>query len=102
MLVTPHIKEFSRLTGISVEEIKNDSINLAKQFALDREPIKAEPYGCGHINDTYCVYAAASLYACGTLFNTVLGMEPKMAMIIATVVIVFYTFCQLFKKSFFL
>ncbi len=41
---------------------------------------------------TYCVYAAASLYACGTLFNTVLGMEPKTAMIIATVVIVVYTF----------
>ncbi len=41
---------------------------------------------------TYCVYAAASLYACGTLFNTVLGMDPKIAMIIATVVIVFYTF----------
>ena len=41
---------------------------------------------------TYCVYAAASLYACGTLFNTVLGMEPKIAMIIATIVIVIYTF----------
>ena len=41
---------------------------------------------------TYCVYAAASLYACGTLFNTVLGMEPELAMILATVVIVAYTF----------
>lgn len=41
---------------------------------------------------TYCVYAAASLYACGTLFNTVLGMDPKKAMIIATIVIVVYTF----------
>ena len=41
---------------------------------------------------TYCVYAAASLYACGTLFNTVLGMNPKTAMILATVVVVVYTF----------
>lgn len=41
---------------------------------------------------TYCVYAAASLYACGTLFNTVLGMEPEIAMILATIVIVVYTF----------
>lgn len=41
---------------------------------------------------TYCVYAAASLYACGTLFNTVLGMEPEFAMILATIVIVVYTF----------
>ncbi len=41
---------------------------------------------------TYCVYTASSLYACGTLFNTVLGMNPKTAMIIASVVIVIYTF----------
>ena len=37
-------------------------IEIAKQFALDREPLKAEPYGCGHINDTYCVYAADKRY----------------------------------------
>lgn len=41
---------------------------------------------------TYCVYTASSLYACGTLFNTVLGMDPKIAMIIASIVIVVYTF----------
>ena len=41
---------------------------------------------------TYCIYAAASLYACGTLFNTVLGMDAKTAMILATIVIVIYTF----------
>lgn len=40
----------------------------------------------------YCIYAAASLYACGTLFNTVLGMDARKAMILATVVIVLYTF----------
>ncbi len=41
---------------------------------------------------TYCVYAASSIYACGTLFNTVLGMDPKTAMLIASAVIVCYTF----------
>ncbi|MBE6394524.1 MAG: sodium/proline symporter [Lentisphaerae bacterium] len=41
---------------------------------------------------TYCIYTAASLYACGTLFNTVLGMNPKTAMLIASIVIVVYTF----------
>ncbi|MBQ4107545.1 MAG: sodium/proline symporter [Lentisphaeria bacterium] len=41
---------------------------------------------------TYCIYTASSLYACGTLFNTVLGMDPQTAMIIASVVIVAYTF----------
>ena len=40
---------------------------------------------------TYCVYAASSIYACGTLFNTVLGMDHTMAMRIATAVIVMYT-----------
>ena len=40
----------------------------------------------------YCIYAASSISACGTLFNTVLGMDPMIAMIIATVVIVIYTF----------
>ena len=41
---------------------------------------------------TYCVYSASSLYVCGTLFNTVLGVDPRIAMIIATIVIVVYTF----------
>jgi sodium/proline symporter len=41
---------------------------------------------------TYCVYTASSLYACGTLFNTVLGLDPKIAMIISAIVIVIYTF----------
>ena len=41
---------------------------------------------------TYCIYTASSLYACGTLFNTVLGMNPQTAMLIASVVIVVYTF----------
>ncbi len=40
----------------------------------------------------YCVYAASSIYACGTLFNTVIGWDPKIAMIIAAFIIVFYTF----------
>lgn len=32
-----------------------DALNMAKRFALDGEPVDAKPYGCGHINDTYCV-----------------------------------------------
>lgn len=40
----------------------------------------------------YCVYSASSISACGTLFNTVLGVNPEYAMIVATVVIVVYTF----------
>ena len=31
------------------------AIKINKIFALEGEPIDAKPYGCGHINDTYCV-----------------------------------------------
>lgn len=40
----------------------------------------------------YCVYSASSISACGTLFNSVLGINPSTAMIISTIVIVLYTF----------
>ena len=39
----------------------------------------------------YCVYTASSLSACGELFNTVLGIDGKIAMIIAAIVILLYT-----------
>lgn len=39
----------------------------------------------------YCVYTASSLSACGELFNTVLGIDGTVAMIIAAVVILLYT-----------
>ena len=45
---------------------------------------------------TYCVYTASSLYACGTLFNTVLGIDPKTAMIVASAVIVVVIDCFLY------
>ena len=40
----------------------------------------------------YAIYAASSIKACGTLFNTVLGVNPTGAMILAAVIIVSYTF----------
>jgi len=40
----------------------------------------------------YTVYAASSIKACGTLFNTVLGVDAKAAMYLAAVIIVGYTF----------
>lgn len=33
ILLTPHVKEFSRLSGLSVQEIVEDSISAAKEFA---------------------------------------------------------------------
>ena len=40
----------------------------------------------------YTIYAASSVKACGTLFNTVIGMDPTAAMYLAAVIIVGYTF----------
>lgn len=40
----------------------------------------------------YTVYAASSIKACGTLFNTVLKMEGSLTMYIAAVIIICYTF----------
>ena len=40
----------------------------------------------------YTIYAASSMKACGTLFNTVLGIPASTAMYIAAAIIVVYTF----------
>ena len=40
----------------------------------------------------YTIYAASSIKACGTLFNTVIGIDAKIAMYIAAAIIVVYTF----------
>ena len=40
----------------------------------------------------YCVYSASSISACGTLFNTVLGVDRSTAMIVATLIILAYVF----------
>ena len=40
----------------------------------------------------YTIYAASSVKACGTLFNTVVGIDAKIAMYIAAAIIIGYTF----------
>ncbi len=40
----------------------------------------------------YTIYAASSIKACGTLFETVIGIDAKIAMYIAAVIIISYTF----------
>ena len=40
----------------------------------------------------YCVYSASSIVACGDLFKTVLDVDPRISMIVATAIIVLYTF----------
>jgi len=40
----------------------------------------------------YTIYAASSIKACGTLFNTVIGIDATVAMYLAAVIIIGYTF----------
>ncbi|MCQ2554369.1 MAG: sodium/proline symporter [Clostridia bacterium] len=40
----------------------------------------------------YTIYAASSMKACGTLFNTVTGMNQNTAMYMSAVIIILYTF----------
>ena len=40
----------------------------------------------------YTVYAASSIKACGTLFNTVMGLDTTIAMYLAAAIIIGYTF----------
>ena len=46
-------------------------VEIAKQFRVDREPLAAEPYGCGHIIDTYCVTAKDKRYILQRINNRV-------------------------------
>lgn len=39
IVITPHLKEFSRLTDLSIEEIEKDKINLALSFAKEHHVI---------------------------------------------------------------
>ena len=40
----------------------------------------------------YCVYGASSINACGTLLFTLFGLDPRIGMTIATVIIIVYVF----------
>jgi sodium/proline symporter len=45
----------------------------------------------------YTIYAASSIKACGTLFNTVIGIDANLAMFVAAFIIVGYTFLGGYK-----
>ncbi len=84
--VAPNLRRYSIVAGdaITIPQF------LTRRFCTDRKSIMVVSAVVFVI--TYCVYTASSLYACGTLFNTVLGMNPQKAMIMASIVIVIYTF----------
>ena len=86
------IVEAPRLRRFTI--VANDSITVP-QYLTNRFLSKSKSLQviCAVIFlVAYTIYAASSMKACGTLFNTVLGMDANVAMYIAAAIIVGYTF----------
>ena len=86
LLEAPRLRRFSIAA--------NDSITIP-QYLTNRflSQSKALQLLCAVIFLTaYTIYAASSVKACGTLFNTVMGIDPNVAMYGAAIIIVAYTF----------
>ena len=86
------IFEAPRLRKYSI--VANDSITIP-QFLTNRflSGSKALQIICAAVFlFAYTIYAASSIKACGTLFNTVIGMDANIAMYLAALIIVGYTF----------
>ena len=86
------ILEAPRLRRFSIAA--NDSITIP-QYLTNRflSKSKALQLLCAVIFLTaYTIYAASSVKACGTLFNTVMGIDANVAMYGAAIIIVAYTF----------
>ena len=86
------IFEAPRLRRFSIEA--NDSITIP-QYLTNRFLSKSKSLQiiCAVIFIVaYTIYAASSIKACGTLFNTVIGMNATTAMYLAAAIIIGYTF----------
>ena len=86
------IFEAPRLRRFSIEA--NDSITIP-QYLTNRflSKSKALQMLCAVIFlVAYTIYAASSIKACGTLFNTVMNIDANVAMYIAAFIIISYTF----------
>lgn len=86
------IYEAPRLRRFSI--VANDSITIP-QYLTNRflSKSKALQILCAIVFlVAYTIYAASSIKACGTLFNTVIGIDATVAMYLAAVIIIGYTF----------
>ena len=84
--------EAARLRRFSI--VANDSITIP-QYLTNRFLAKSKALqiiSALIFLVAYTIYAASSIKACGTLFNTVIGMRADLAMYLAAGIIVLYTF----------
>ncbi|MBR0258376.1 MAG: sodium/proline symporter [Synergistaceae bacterium] len=86
------IYEAPRLRTFSIEA--NDSITipqyLTNRFMSDSKALQIISAVVFLV--AYTIYSASSIKACGTLFNTVTGLETTTAMYISAVIVISYTF----------
>ena len=86
------IYEAPRLRAFSIEA--DDSITipqyLTNRFLTDSKALQLISAAVFLI--AYTIYAASSIKACGTLFNTVTGLDTTTAMYLAAVIVISYTF----------
>ena len=93
------IFEAPRLRKFSI--VANDSITIP-QYLTNRflSKSKALQVVCAIIFlVAYTIYAASSIKACGTLFNTVAGIDANIAMYIAALITIGYVFLGGFKAA---
>ncbi|MCQ2603089.1 MAG: sodium:proline symporter, partial [Clostridia bacterium] len=86
LLVAPKLRRYSILAKDSITIPQY----LTNRFLSDKKSLQVV---CAVIfMIVYCVYGASSINACGTLFNTLFGLDERIAMAISTVIIVVYVF----------
>ena len=91
--------EAPRLRKFSI--VANDSITIP-QFLTNRFLSKSKVLQviCAIIFlVAYTIYASSSIKACGTLFNTVAGIDTNVAMYVAAIITIGYVFLGGFKAS---
>ena len=86
------IYEAPRLRAFSIAA--NDSITIP-QYLTNRflsESKSLQIISAVVFLVAYTIYAASSIKACGTLFNTVTGLDTTIAMYLAAIIVISYTF----------
>ena len=86
IFVAPKLRRYSILA--------NDSITIP-QYLTNRFQSKSKVLQISSaiiFVIVYCVYGAASINACGSLFKTLFGMNERVAMTISTLIIIAYLF----------
>ena len=93
------IYEAPRLRAFSI--VANDSITIP-QYLTNRflsQSKSLQLISAAVFLVAYTIYSASSIKACGTLFNTVTGIDTTAAMYLAAIIVIGYTFLGGFSAA---